>query len=87
MPGYDRTGPMGSGPMTGKALGRCAGKAAEGSFAGTGRGGFPRGCGRGRAFGGGRGQGGSRFAQPASSAGEASFLKREAEALERVLRI
>jgi hypothetical protein len=25
MPGYDGTGPMGQGPLTGRAMGRCAG--------------------------------------------------------------
>lgn len=81
MPGYDGTGPNGSGPMTGRSLGRCGGNAAGNSFAGAGRGGFPRGCGRGRAFGGGRGQGARWFAQSPDSADESSYLKREAEAL------
>ena len=49
MPGGDRTGPMGMGPMTGRGAGYCAGFAAPG-FASGGRGGF---FGRGR--GGGRG--------------------------------
>ena len=46
MPGGDRTGPMGMGPRTGRAAGRCAGFGTPG-YANpvTGRG-FGRGCGR-----------------------------------------
>jgi len=55
MPGGDRTGPMGMGPMTGRAMGYCAGYGMPGY--GAGRGGIPWGGGRGRAFGGGRGFG------------------------------
>jgi len=32
MPRGDKTGPMGSGPMTGRRMGRCAGPGTEGSF-------------------------------------------------------
>ncbi|HOO21492.1 MAG TPA: DUF5320 domain-containing protein [Kiritimatiellia bacterium] len=53
MPRGDRTGPMGAGPMTGRAAGFCAGYAAPG-FAG---GGFGRGRGMGGGRGGGRGFG------------------------------
>jgi hypothetical protein len=51
MPGYDKTGPAGQGPMTGGARGYCAGPAAAplGAARGLGRGGGP--CGRGRCFG------------------------------------
>jgi hypothetical protein len=77
MPGFDGTGPMGRGPMTGWRMGYCVpGQAApapegasvqtpvrepvppmpeRGIIYGVGRGGLPRGCGRGRCFGGGRG--------------------------------
>ena len=65
MPGGDRTGPAGLGPMTGRAAGFCAGYPAPG-FAnpirggfGGGGGGFGRGRGRGgggRGFGWGRGR-------------------------------
>jgi hypothetical protein len=63
MPGGDRTGPLGWGPMTGRAAGYCAGYSVPGylnpipgrGWFGVGRGGFPRGGGRGRTFGGGRG--------------------------------
>ena len=51
MPGGDRTGPMGMGPMTGRAAGYCAGYPAPGFASGAfGRGfrGGGRGVGRGR---------------------------------------
>ena len=46
MPNFDRTGPHGQGPMTGRGMGRC------GNGAGTGAG-----FGQGRGFGGGQGRG------------------------------
>jgi hypothetical protein len=49
MPGGDRTGPMGMGPMTGRAAGRCAGSATPGFVNAPGGRGFGgRGGGRGR---------------------------------------
>lgn len=58
MPGGDRTGPSGQGPMTGRGLGLCGGAPAAG-FMTPGWGAAGRGlAGRGR--GGGRGQGGGR---------------------------
>ncbi len=48
MPGGDRTGPMGMGPMTGRAAGYCAENTVPGSANTPG----------GRGFGGGRGRGG-----------------------------
>ncbi len=45
MPGYDRTGPMGKGPMTGGGFGRCGGRRRVGGFGGRG---FRAGCGAGR---------------------------------------
>lgn len=59
MPGGDRTGPMGMGPMTGRAAGFCAGYPVPGYMnpgfgRGWGRGfgrGFGRGWGRGMGFG------------------------------------
>ena len=58
MPGYDGTGPMGKGPMSGGGFGYCAqDTAAAGMPRGAGRGGRPWGGGRGRCFGGGRGPG------------------------------
>ena len=60
MPGFDRTGPLGQGPRTGRGLGYCAGgRFADAQFGlgyGAGRGGVPRGGGRGRAWGGGHGR-------------------------------
>ena len=54
MPGYDRTGPMGQGPMTGGGFGRCT------NYAGA-----PMGRGRGVSYGwgrrGGRGRGPGRW--------------------------
>ena len=60
MPGGDRTGPLGRGPMTGRALGYCAGYNDPGFSKGfpQGRGfGFGRGFGRGWGRGFGRGRG------------------------------
>ncbi|MCK8518590.1 DUF5320 domain-containing protein [Methanoculleus sp. 7T] len=55
MPGFDRTGPSGSGPLTGGCRGRCAlpqaaatgGESPAPVLRGLGRGGIPWGCGRG----------------------------------------
>ena len=57
MPGGDRTGPMGAGPMTGKGAGFCAGFSAAGrANPSGGRGFFGFRCGRGFGMnGGGRG--------------------------------
>lgn len=62
MPGFDRTGPLGEGPMTGGGFGRCgsgrrsaygagAGRRSDAFGRGQGFGGRGRGRGRGRAFG------------------------------------
>ena len=83
MPRGDRRGPEGTGPMTGRALGYCAGNnqpgfAAEAAPQGAGRGfrngagrgpGFGRGCGRGRGMAYGRTAGRSRGANYAPAAG------------------
>lgn len=53
MPGGDRTGPMGMGPMTGRGLGYCAGFGVPGTM----QGGFWGGWGRGRGRAPGRGRG------------------------------
>jgi len=59
MPGLDRTGPAGAGPMTGGGFGLCnpyyRGNFPRVPIYGAGRGGIPWGGGRGRVFGGGRG--------------------------------
>lgn len=71
MPGFDGTGPLGAGPRTGGGFGYCppyGGPAYNGSpypYYGVGRGGYPRGGGRGRAWGGGRGRGYGFPAYPA----------------------
>jgi hypothetical protein len=61
MPGGDRTGPWGAGPMTGRGRGYCSGYAAPGyMYPGPGLGygrGFGRGFGRGMGYGRGRGWG------------------------------
>lgn len=54
MPGGDRKGPMGEGPMTGRGLGLCAGNDTPGSVTETETG---RGMGRGMGRGFGRGMG------------------------------
>jgi hypothetical protein len=60
MPGFDRTGPVGQGPMTGRGLGLCTGAVRPGTGYGYGFGygrGFGRGFGRGMGRGFGRGLG------------------------------
>lgn len=66
MPGGDGTGPLGYGSRTGRGLGNCAPysnapenneRPNERPIYGLGRGGLPRGGGRGFGFGGGRGPG------------------------------
>jgi hypothetical protein len=101
MPGFDRTGPMGAGPMTGGARGRCnpatAGTipaSAGGYVYGRGlamrrgfRGGFGPGQGRGRGYG--RGYGGYSFVSaptyPADSAAEIAMLKAQADYMKNSL--
>jgi len=101
MPGFDGTGPAGMGPRTGGGFGYCAPGAvpAPGGYApGVGRGGFPRGGGRGRAFGGGRGWWGkaiSPYAAPtypvaapypaAAPFDEKGFLENQVASLEQQL--
>jgi len=64
MPGGDRTGPLGYGPMTGRGMGLCGGNPSPGyMFGGPGLGlgrGFGRGFGLGRGFGRGMGFGRGR---------------------------
>jgi hypothetical protein len=55
MPRGDRTGPLGAGPMTGRAAGYCAGYSVPGFMNSTG--GYGRGWGRGHGRGFGRGWG------------------------------
>ena len=99
MPGFDRTGPMGQGPMTGGGRGRCN-PAGYGTPAWTGGGlGYGRGFGRGRGRGarGPYGRGGGfgrgyrwfqRFDPPTAApdpATEVEMLKSEAEYLKQSL--
>ena len=85
MPRGDRTGPMGAGPMTGRAAGVCAGNAAPGyANVGGGRGrgmGFGSGGGFGRGFGRGRGAPVSGTAAPTGDP-ELAVLKQQARQLQ-----
>lgn len=93
MPGGDRTGPMGVGPMTGRAAGYCAGYPAPG-YMNPGYGGFGFGFGgRGRGFRG-RGRGWAFGAgypmapvqtQPVTVEQELDGLKQQAETLQNTL--
>ena len=56
MPGGDRTGPMGMGPMTGRAAGICAGNTVPGFASAPGGRGFRGGRGQGNGGQGGRGR-------------------------------
>jgi len=96
MPGFDRTGPLGAGSMTGGGRGLCGPgglsrpSATVGFRMGDGRG-FGRGMGRSRGFGRGLGYGrgfGSpwgRFFPGAKPAEELEVLKSEAEHLKKEL--
>ncbi len=90
MPGGDRTGPMGMGPMTGRGAGFCGGGA------GAGRGNAVRGrCFAGRGQGGGRGwrnwfnatglPGWMRFGQNVPDEVERGYLEGQGEALQQQL--
>lgn len=95
MPGFDVTGPLGQGSMTGRGLGYCGtGRTAPagGAVYGRGRGGLPWGGGRGMGFGGGRGRGrGFGFAgfrgayAGAPAAQDSAWLRDRASALEAEL--
>jgi hypothetical protein len=101
MPGFDQTGPMGSGPMTGGARGRCNPATAGNAPAYAGGYGYGRGLGLRRGFRGGygpdtgRGRGVGRgygwyppAAVPAYSmdaAGEMDMLKAEADYMKKSL--
>ena len=101
MPGLDRTGPMGAGPMTGGARGRCNPAAAGYIPAYTGGYGYGRGLALRRGFRGGYGAGQGRgrgvgrgygwyppAAGPAysmDSAGELDMLKAEADYMNKSL--
>lgn len=96
MPGGDRTGPVGQGPVTGRGFGYCSGFDSPGFTRGSGRG-----MGRGFAYGYGRGMGrgfhrgwsfnipfqgsgyGRQWGPSISKDDEIRFLKSEAEGLKR----
>ncbi|MFH1037231.1 MAG: DUF5320 domain-containing protein [PVC group bacterium] len=79
MPGFDGTGPMGIGSRTGGGFGFCPPGAVpvpdRGAYPyfGVGRGGYPRGGGRGRAWGGGRGWSWRAYARPPYPASGAPY--------------
>lgn len=96
MPVGDRTGPLGLGPGSGRALGYCYGFDSPGYTKGPGRGmgrgfGFGRGFGRGRGYGRGWGYGppypvhdpGYPLMPQMSKEDEIKMLKSEADALKR----
>ena len=92
MPGFDRSGPMGTGAMTGGRRGSCteSDRVDEAAFPGRYEGG--RGCGRGRFLAGGYGRGfagqgraGAAFMRPTSPPDELDYLTQEAEILEKNL--
>ncbi len=96
MPGFDRTGPAGQGPMTGRRRGLCADEEAGATGYGWG---FGRGLGRGRfgnwgrggGFGFGRGfgffgYGANREPSDDDVKDEISFLKNQISWLEKKLR-
>lgn len=97
MPGFNGTGPMGQGARTGRGFGYCApgiGSAPYQGIYGVGRGGYPRGGGRGRAWGAGRGSGWNAFGAPyppsanpypPAPADELSFLKEQSTGLQSEL--
>jgi hypothetical protein len=98
MPGLDRSGPMGAGPMTGGRRGRCgrAGGPVEspvyGRGFGYGRGmGFRRGQGRGRGYGFGPAYGSHAYppvygaGYPLSRSSEMEMLRADADAMQKSL--
>jgi len=94
MPGFDRTGPMGAGPMTGGGRGYCGRRTGNMPYYGRGAGrgrGFGRSAAYGRGFGFGRGYGAAAPGYYPMAAGnelgllrnEADYLKNELEAIQR----
>ncbi len=107
MPAGDGTGPLGYGSRTGRGFGNCAPaqytnaenneRPNERPIYGLGRGGLPRGGGRGLGFGGGRGQGfgagrgfgrgmglrSENYSQPLTKEQELELLTKQKEGLEK----
>ena len=77
MPGGDRTGPAGMGPMTGRGAGFCAGYPVPGYANPVGGRGYGMGWGRGRGMGRGRGRGfgwaGAGYGVPAWSGAAGAY--------------
>ena len=93
MPGGDRTGPAGQGPMTGRRAGFCAGYPMPGRDRGRGFGhGWGKGRGRGRGFGRAHGWGaypgtyGYPYVPELTAKEEADMLKEETRALQDEIR-
>ena len=101
MPGGDRTGPAGMGPMTGRSAGYCAGYSVPGYMNPIPGRGFGRGFGRGGGFGRGRGWGRGfygyppayppyatypPYAPPQAPGDERAFLKDELAGLEEEMK-
>ncbi len=87
MPGGDRTGPAGRGPLTGRGAGDCAGedRPGYGPLPGFGRGFGPGGGGRGWGFRG-RGLGWYGPPTPISPDEEAAALRAQSEGLQATLK-
>ena len=93
MPGCDRTGPMGNGPMTGRQAGYCGGNSVRGKgnrfFRRNNRAGFGRGRGMGPGPRWGRGQFpgpmDTGFEEPVSPGEEIRLLREEARGLQSML--
>ena len=89
MPGLNRTGPQGQGPMTGGARGNCNSANVQGSGPVTGNMGFGRGMAYGRGYGRNRGNDnntgmGRRYAgDTGTSAEELNMLRNEVESLNK----
>ena len=79
MPGFDRTGPLGRGAMTGRRMGNCANVSGEtGVFRGRG---FGAGYGRGNGFGRGFGYGRNSYNQELSNVSDKTVLENEINTL------
>jgi len=78
MPGGDKKGPNGEGPMTGRKLGLCTGNSEPGFMSGQ-----PGGLGLGRAAGGGRGRGRGFSGGPRRGGGRGRFFNQTPDTQEK----
>lgn len=101
MPGFNGSGPMGAGAMTGRGRGMCGQPAGAGNLPAYGGGGYGYGCGRGMGFRRGFGRGMGRgfgpafggygappetgYGYPASRTDEIEMLRSNAEAMKNSL--